>query len=146
MPPRQRVPAAAGPIPPLLLLLAAAAAIALLTTAAHAFLLPPPGSTQQTWPHQAASRRTQRTQRARPPTFTIALSSAAAAATVDPGEEAPRRVYKTRFDPEKGARLASFSFAVYGNPSGSRFFRSKDGSDIGFHDDEVRYLFVLESF
>lgn len=118
-------------MPPLLLLLAAAAA-ALLMTTAHAFLLPSPASTQQAWTQQAASRLTQ-IQRARP-SFTTLSSSAAAAAKP---AEAPRRVYKTRFDPEKGARLASFSFAVYGNPSGSRFFRSKDGSDIGFHDDEV---------
>lgn len=98
------------------LLWAAVAATAMLT--AQAFLLPARPA-------------------ARPLVAPLASSSSSTAAAAEASEPPPARKYKTRFDPEKGARLASFSFAVYGNPSGSRFFRAKDGSDIGFHDDKV---------
>ena len=36
-----------------------------------------------------------------------------------------------RFDDPKAVKLAAFAFAVYGDPSGSRWFRTPDGTDIG---------------
>lgn len=40
------------------------------------------------------------------------------------------------FDPEKAIKLAAFSFATYGDPSGSRWMRMPDGTDLGF---QVRF-------
>jgi hypothetical protein len=105
-------------------LMMVAVAAASLMAAASAFLFP---STT------APSKWTQATSRPRACPLIVQLSASAA--------EPEARKFKTPFNPEKGARLASFSFAVYGNPSGSRFFRSKDGkSELGFHDDEVGVL------
>ena len=61
------------------------------------------------------------------------LSATAASTT----STRPERFWSTLFDPEKAARLGAFSFSVYGNPSGARYFRAKDGSDIGFSSDDV---------
>lgn len=126
LPRRRSAAATASPIALLLIVMA-------VTTTVQAFLLPSSLTVPSRWT-QAASR-----QRALYGQGVVALSATSA-------EPAPARKYHTRFDPEKGARLASFSFAVYGNPSGSRFFRSKDGSDIGFHDDEVRTGFDLYDY
>lgn len=43
----------------------------------------------------------------------------------------------TRFDPEKAIKLAAFSFATYGDPSGSRWLRMPDGTNLGFQVDWV---------
>lgn len=117
------------------LLPAVMAAAVVLLVAAHAtvqaFLLP---SFTPAQPNAAAVDSSRRwAQQA-----LAAAGQSTSAAIDDAAAKAPVQEFRTRFDPEKGARLASFSFAVYGDPSGSRIFRSKDGSDIGFQDDEVQ--------
>lgn len=120
-------------LPPAALM--AAAAVLLLTVHAtvQAFLLPSHIPAQPNAAAVDSSRRWAQQALA-------AAGQSTSAAIDDAAAKAPVREFRTRFDPEKGAQLASFSFAVYGNPSGSRTFRSKDGSDIGFHDDEVRFM------
>jgi len=41
------------------------------------------------------------------------------------------------FDAPKAVRLAAFSFATYGDPSGSRWLRLPDGTDLGFQSDDL---------
>eukprot|EP00624_Nannochloropsis_granulata_P001701 evm.model.NODE_18335_length_53189_cov_28.322943.9 len=41
------------------------------------------------------------------------------------------------FDAPKAVRLAAFSFATYGDPTGSRWLRLPDGTDLGFQSDDL---------
>lgn len=104
------------------------AALLLIPAIASAFLLPAPQQQQHSpTPSSAASRHNAlHTQHTR-------MSATAASTT----SARPERFWSTLFDPEKAARLGAFSFSVYGNPSGARYFRAKDGSDIGFSSDDV---------
>lgn len=66
-----------------------------------------------------------------------ALHPAAAAATTAASTDAASPPPWALFDPEKAIQLAAFSFATYGDPSGSRWMRMPDGTDLGF---QVRFL------
>lgn len=55
-----------------------------------------------------------------------------AATTTTAGDGDASRPPWTRFDPEKAIKLAAFSFAAYGDPTGSRWMRMPDGTLLGF--------------
>jgi len=71
-----------------------------------------------------------------PPCFPNAAQTHVSHCRLDYNDPA-RALLVNAFDPEKAARLGAFSFSVYGNPSGARYFRAKDGSNIGFSSDDV---------
>lgn len=56
-------------------------------------------------------------------------------ASEHPSDELPPKSYF--FDAPKAVRLAAFSFAAYGKPSGSRWLRLSDGTDLGFQSDDL---------
>lgn len=103
-----------------------AALLLLIPTLASAFLLPAPQQQQQHSPTPSSTPLSHHH------ALYTRLSATAASTSVR-----PVRFWSTLFDPEKAARLGAFSFSVYGNPSGARYFRAKDGSDIGFSSDDV---------
>ncbi len=54
-----------------------------------------------------------------------------------PLQEIPSTTATTAFDGQKAVRLAAFSFATYGDPSGSRWMRMPDGTLLGFQSDAL---------
>jgi len=106
------------------------AALLLIPAIASAFLLPAPQQHSPTPSSTAPNHHASLTQ--------LRRMSATAASTTTTW---PERFWSRLIDPEKAARLGAFSFSVYGNPSGARYFRAKDGSDIGFSSDVVRNNF-----
>ena len=100
--------------------------VALLASAAvvDAFLLPHPPCVSKI---NTRSRSVSTTSVCSHVSSSEGQAAAAAVATAAPSPAA-----WTRFDPEKAIKLAAFSFATYGDPSGSRWLRMPDGTNLGF--------------